>query len=236
MVYNKEKKRQYALKNKEKIQARMKEYRQRPEVKEYWTQYNRQYRLKNREKLLAQKKEHSQRPEVKEHKREWYLKNIEKILAQQKSYRQRPEAKVRDRERHRRPENKAKVREWYLRNRERILADDKEYNQKPEVKDRSRKGARRLMSVYREKILSNLGGKCVCCGETELHFLSIDHVRGGGNRHRKSLRGNYMEFYREIIKEGYPRDKYQVLCMNCNWATRFGDPCPHELETYRGFT
>lgn len=21
-----------------------------------------------------------------------------------------------------------------------------------------------------------------------------------------------------------------VLCMNCNWATRFGDPCPHTLD------
>ncbi len=67
---------------------------------------------------------------------------------------------------------------------------------------------------------------CACCGENELEFLSIDHVDGGGTEHRKKVGVTGQGFYRFIVKNGsdYP---LQVLCYNCNLATKDGLVCPH---------
>ena len=84
---------------------------------------------------------------------------------------------------------------------------------------------------YRAKVkvtvLMHYGGKCVCCGEKNLEFLTIDHIGGGGRAHRKSL-GAQTNFYKYLINNNYPRDKFRLLCMNCNWAIRYGDICPHK--------
>src|SRR5688572_6031846 len=32
------------------------------------------------------------------------------------------------------------------------------------------------------------GAVCKCCGETRTEFLSIDHVQGGGGKHRKEIK------------------------------------------------
>lgn len=71
------------------------------------------------------------------------------------------------------------------------------------------------------------GGVCVCCGETEVGFLAIDHTEGGGNQHRKTF-STYYEYVRWLLKE--LRDGFRVLCYNCNHATKDGDPCPHQLR------
>lgn len=67
--------------------------------------------------------------------------------------------------------------------------------------------------------------KCKCCGEKEYKFLSIDHINGGGNQHRKSLGSKYI--YSWLKQNGYP-DGYQVLCHNCNMAKAFYKICPHQ--------
>lgn len=72
------------------------------------------------------------------------------------------------------------------------------------------------------------GEKCNCCGETRQVFLTIDHINNDGAEERR-LRGSGLPFYSNIIKLGFPKDRYQILCMNCNWAKRYG-LCPHEEE------
>jgi hypothetical protein len=69
---------------------------------------------------------------------------------------------------------------------------------------------------------------CRCCGMTEFEFLTLDHVDGGGNQHRKELRKRKTtDIYTWAKKNGYPPG-FQVLCMNCNWARgKFGE-CPHQ--------
>ena len=86
----------------------------------------------------------------------------------------------------------------------------------------------------KQEVFAAYGGKCVCCGETELHFLTIDHIHGGGRAHMKSL-GNKgkagSNFYRWLRNAGYPRDKFQLLCQNCNTGRyRNGGTCPHKLK------
>jgi hypothetical protein len=77
------------------------------------------------------------------------------------------------------------------------------------------------------KVINVYGGKCVCCGEDRLPFLSFDHVNGGGRAHRK-IAGYGTPFLRWIIRNNYP-DMLRILCMNCNMAVHQGI-CPHQLE------
>ena len=83
--------------------------------------------------------------------------------------------------------------------------------------------------VRREKLristLQKYGGACTCCGESRLPFLSIDHINGGGRKHRQSLKGGRIEQY--LKKLGYPKG-YQVLCHNCNMAYGLYGKCPHK--------
>lgn len=73
--------------------------------------------------------------------------------------------------------------------------------------------------------------KCACCKERHLEFLSIDHIKGGGTKHRKEIgAGN---FYIWIIRNNFP-DGFRVLCFNCNWAMRLGK-CPHKRSINIGF-
>jgi len=76
--------------------------------------------------------------------------------------------------------------------------------------------------------VEGLGGKCACCGESRLTMLEIDHVGGKGNIHRKATGGS-VGTYNEIIALGFPRDRFQVLCCNCNKSKmRNAGFCEHE--------
>ena len=44
---------------------------------------------------------------------------------------------------------------------------------------------REYRAKVREKVLIAYGGKCLCCGETDLHFLTFDHKNGGGTKERR---------------------------------------------------
>ena len=80
----------------------------------------------------------------------------------------------------------------------------------------------------KNNIINNYGGKCACCGETDPLFLTIDHINGGG---RKEGRGS-IDLYLKLISENYPKDKYQLLCYNCNCSkSHYGknEKCYHQL-------
>lgn len=65
----------------------------------------------------------------------------------------------------------------------------------------------------------------------KIEFLTIDHVNGKGNEHRKLLFKHNVggvHMYRWLKRNNYP-EGYTILCMNCNWAQRYGNICPHQL-------
>lgn len=78
---------------------------------------------------------------------------------------------------------------------------------------------------YKTDCINHYGGKCICCGETELVFLCIDHINGGGVAHRKEIG---MKIHRWLRQKGYPAG-YQVLCANCNLGKMILGICPHQL-------
>ena len=76
-------------------------------------------------------------------------------------------------------------------------------------------------------------GCCACCGESHIEFLGIDHIDGGGNKHRKEVQNHYRNIYWYLIKNNYP-DGYRVLCHNCNLARGFYGYCPHTKQESEG--
>jgi hypothetical protein len=79
------------------------------------------------------------------------------------------------------------------------------------------------------------GPACACCGEREIGFLTIDHINGDGNIHRKQM-GNTIRgdmIYSWLKARVYPPG-FQVLCFNCNCGknSNYGT-CPHKGETLR---
>lgn len=59
--------------------------------------------------------------------------------------------------------------------------------------------------------------ECAKCGCDNLDILEIDHVGGGGGKHRRELNmeGGGYQFYLWLKREGYPKG-FQVLCPSCN--------------------
>jgi hypothetical protein len=75
------------------------------------------------------------------------------------------------------------------------------------------KGGGVLRRKDKERAFDAYGGRfCSCCGETEMLFLTIDHVNGDGGKHRKELNGK--KIYAWLRQNNYP-EGYQVLCFNC---------------------
>jgi hypothetical protein len=100
-----------------------------------------------------------------------------------------------------------------------------------EHKEHCKEVQRNLDRARRKKVLVYYSGivpKCACCGIEQYEFLSLDHINGGGYKHRKEI-GNFgRNFYKWIIKNNFPSG-FRVLCHNCNLAKGFYGKCPHEL-------
>ena len=77
------------------------------------------------------------------------------------------------------------------------------------------------------EVLSHYGSKCACCGESRLEFLCMDHINGGGSKHRKSRK--FSTIYRWLLSNNYPPG-FRVLCHNCNMSLGLYGYCPHKEE------
>lgn len=76
----------------------------------------------------------------------------------------------------------------------------------------------------RRVVIEKYGSKCNCCNEKNLMFLEIDHKYGGGSKEHKSLKRN-----RVYEKAFFNKNKYQILCANCNQGKFLNSGvCPHK--------
>lgn len=87
---------------------------------------------------------------------------------------------------------------------------------------------RKVYARYKELIINAYGGECYCCGEKIREFLTLDHILRDGKIERARF-GNRL--YRRVAEAGFPKDRYRLACMNCNWAERKGNPCPHKSQS-----
>lgn len=147
------------------------------------------------------------------------------------------------------------LKKYYQKNKERIAKQNAAYNKarllgpegeriralrqaatkrwRAKNRDKERAYHRAVRIRYKLEMIAAYGGACDCCGETDPAFLTLDHVNRDGNLHRARYGGRNvaspMQIYAELRRKGWPKDGFRVLCMNCNFATRFGDPCPHTV-------
>ena len=79
------------------------------------------------------------------------------------------------------------------------------------------------LKLLKVEVLTHYGDgrlACVWCGEDRVACLSIDHIDGRGNRHRRGALRSSSGFYSWLKKQGYPIG-YQTLCMNDQFIKRF---------------
>ena len=194
----------YYQENKEKIRKqdteRQRKYR--ATNPEKFRERQRKYRATHKEQWQAYMKKwcEENKEKVVQDRKEYYLKNRKHLSEQKRKYRLTPKGK--EMEDKRREKN-------YKKNREYILILSK------------RTKRRKKMQVYLHYGKGKI--ECVCCGENEIGFLSLDHIHNNGNLHRKKTR----DIIGWAIRNDYP-PILQVLCMNCNHGKyRNGGICPH---------
>lgn len=62
------------------------------------------------------------------------------------------------------------------------------------------------------------GGRCVDCGETNIGFLTLDHIYNNGAIDRKNkILMSGTSGYEKLCKLGFPKNELQILCYNCNY-------------------
>lgn len=81
----------------------------------------------------------------------------------------------------------------------------------------------------RTDVMQAYGGKCTCCGETTIDFLTLDHINNNGAEHRRRV--GESSVYTDLRKRGYPQEGYRVLCWNCHMARGTFYGCPHQGAT-----
>lgn len=110
----------------------------------------------------------------------------------------------------RKPETRAKVALWERNHRE---------------------DQRRARRTRRIEAIQKLGGKCECCGESQIEFLAFDHINGLRGRGRKRDGNDVADALAlRIRKEASPEKEFRVLCHNCNSAHGFYGYCPHKTK------
>lgn len=87
-------------------------------------------------------------------------------------------------------------------------------------KPKSRKDyGRGYAAGLRQAIIIVLGGKCSKCPVSDPFMLHVDHVHGGGTRHRKRV-GSGPNYYRSILQQ-VCTGRFRLLCANCDRKTQF---------------
>lgn len=169
----------------------------------------------------------------------WRRKNVEKTREYKARYFEKhPEATV---------AHKLKTAEWRRKNKARHLETKREWSRRTSdritdkrryryatdeahrnrLRDQRNKSERRSWERLRARVILAYGGRCSCCGERRVEFLTLEHVNRDGGEHRK-MRGP-RGCWKDAERLGFPKN-YTILCMNCNWVERHGARCPHKVE------
>lgn len=137
-----------------------------------------------------------------------------------------------------------RMRKWRENNRERDAENKKRqyYTNHEKSKEYFRNWKKENYKTYRisqrlsrdklkvqvlSKYSKNNFPECVCCGETVLEFLTIDHINNDG--HKQSMDERKAIYY-WLKRNNYP-DGFQTLCMNCQFGKRINNGiCPHKKE------
>jgi hypothetical protein len=141
--------------------------------------------------------------------------HVSRCKACAKAYRDVHQKEARDYRNSHREELREIKRRWREENLERERRRGLAYYETHRGEYRSRK--QRTEDQLRRNVFRRYGEMCACCGTTE--DLTIDHINGGGNKHREAIglgaRAAGIPFYRWLYRMYFPAG-YQTLCRRCN--------------------
>lgn len=230
------------MKNKNDVRIKKQIYRakHRKRINEYARQYyqRRLLHFKAEKRNASRKRYHKNIEKSRAYQRNWNKQNRKKATEYHTKWRYKNEAKHNAWRRENYAKNKEKMRAYrmenYWKNPEKQRAEHRVWYRKNKEKvDAYSKKSREINKL---KVIMHYGkGKpeCACCHEKEITFLTLDHIGGGGNKHRKRLgnNGNGSAFYQWLISNNYPKDPpLRVLCHNCNFAFAHFKNCPHKKK------
>ena len=119
--------------------------------------------------------------------------------------------------------NAQRVREYRLQRRD---ADNaRRHQSRLDNYSRDLESQRKYRNATRIAVFEHYGTVCACCGGSQ--HLTIDHVDGNGDGHRRDLFGSRqggIPFYTWLIANGFPGG-YQTLCRPCNTSKFTGGQC-----------
>lgn len=109
----------------------------------------------------------------------------------------------------------ARARVYYYAHRDQYLERSRSPRHRKMQVEYRRKVRREVLSHYSDGTLC-----CACCGwrsGSEMERLEIDHVNGGGRKHRLRVIGSVggTRFFEWLRSHDYP-DGFRVLCAGCN--------------------
>ncbi len=120
-------------------------------------------------------------------------------------------------------DRKAYIKRWRAENRDKVSIYKKIWRERNP--DKAKTGERRRNRNRRLRVIdyySNNTRRCARCGFGNIRALTIDHINGGGNAHRRQI-GTGNRFYCWLIRNNCPAG-FQILCENCNrikeWENR----------------
>lgn len=97
------------------------------------------------------------------------------------------------------------------------------YKKTEHGKKKHREDERKRRHKLKEQVIcyySSATMSCVHCSYKDMRALSIDHIDGGGKKHREYLKSiGSQQFYTWLRKNNFPPG-FQVLCMNCQFVKR----------------
>lgn len=91
--------------------------------------------------------------------------------------------------------------------------------------------SRRYQQKIRKEVLNHYGHACACCGESRYEFLAIDHINGGGVRHKKEVLGAVHKSLAIWLRANNYPPGFRLLCHNCNSSLGWYGYCPHETRS-----
>lgn len=120
------------------------------------------------------------------------------------------------------------MREWTRKNPEAIRAIRRRYKASAKGKETNSRAAKAYRRRQKEKVVEHYSkgtNQCACCAEKMFEFLTVDHIGGGGTKHRKEI--GTRDIIPWLVVQNFPPG-FQILCFNCNCAKGAYGKCPHE--------
>ena len=114
-------------------------------------------------------------------------------------------------------ELKRYARQYRLKNHDRIQSIDHRHYM--DNRDRSLAYHKTHRAAIKCEVMRHYSPSLTCqrCGIADLRVLSVDHIDGGGNAHKK--REGTTNIYYWLKRHGFPPG-FQILCMNCQWIKK----------------